>query len=61
MTTRDAGVEELTSVWARFGAELTYDDLPDSVRRTVRSITLDTLATSIAANTLGIGIPELLA
>ena len=61
MTTRDAGVEELTSVWARFGAELTYDDLPDNVRRTVRSITLDTLATSIAANTLGIGMPELLA
>ena len=61
MTTRDAGPEELTSLWARFGAELAYDDLPDNVRRTVRSITLDTLATSLAANTLGIGIPELLA
>ena len=61
MTTRDASEEELTALWARFGAELTYDDLPESVRRTVRSITLDTLATSIAANTLGIGIPQLLA
>ena len=61
MTTRDAGTEELTSLWARFGAGLTYDDLPESARRTVRSITLDTLATSLAANTLGIGIPELLA
>ena len=61
MTTTDAGREELTALWARFGAGLTYEDLPDSVRRTVRSITLDTLATSLAANTLGIGIPELLA
>ena len=60
MTTRDAGAEELTLLWARFGAELTYDDLPESVRRTVRSVALDTFATTLAANTLGIGIQQLL-
>ena len=37
MTTRDVAAEELTSLWARFGAELTYDDLPDNVRRTVKA------------------------
>lgn len=34
--------------------------MPDEVRRTVRWLTLDTIATTLAANTLGIGIPELL-
>ena len=37
MTTRDVAAEELTSLWARFGAELTYDDLPDNVRRKVKA------------------------
>ena len=60
MAIREASAEELTALWARFGAALTYDNLPESVRRTVRSITLDTLATSLAANTLGIGVPQLL-
>ena len=58
---RRGGAEELTSLWARFGAELTYDDLPEQARRTVRDLTLDTLGVALAANTLGVGVPQLLA
>ena len=53
--------DELTAVWARFGARLAYDDLPDDVRATVRRLALDTFATTLAANTLGVGVPQLLA
>lgn len=53
--------DEITAVWARFGSQLTYDDLPDDVRATVRRLALDTFATTLAANTLGVGIPQLLA
>ncbi len=53
--------DEITAVWARFGAQLTYDDLPAEARGAVRRLALDTLATTLAANTLGVGIPQLLA
>ena len=56
-----ASGDEITAVWARFGSRLTYDDLPGGVRTTVRRLALDTLATTLAANTLGVGIPQLLA
>lgn len=59
MAERDA--EELTALWARFGAELSCDDLPEQARRTVREVTLDTLGVALAANTLGVGVPQLLA
>lgn len=55
------GEEELTALWARFGAELSYDDLPEQARQTVREVTLDTLGVALAANTLGVGVPQLLA
>ena len=51
--------ENITATWARFVSELTYDDLPEDVRRTLRWLALDTFATTLAANTLGIGIPQL--
>ncbi len=57
---RQSGEEELTALWARFGAELSYDDLPEPARRTVREVTLDTLGVALAANTLGVGVPQLL-
>ncbi len=57
----ERGAEELSALWARFGAELTYDDLPERARRTVRAVTLDTLGVALAANTLGVGVPQLLA
>lgn len=60
MERRD-GEDELTALWARFGAELSYDDLPEQARRTVREVTLDTLGVALAANTLGVGVPQLLA
>ena len=61
MTIRDTAAEELTALWAGFGSQVSYDDLPDDVRRTVRWLALDTFATTIAANTLGVGVPQLLA
>lgn len=57
----ERGGEELTSLWARFGAELTYDALPEPVRDTVRAVALDAMGVALAANTLGVGIPQLLA
>lgn len=60
MERRD-GEEELTALWARFGAELAYVDLPERTRRSVREVTLDTLGVTLAANTLGVGVPQLLA
>ena len=57
----ERGGEELTALWARFGAELTYDALPEAVRATVRAVALDCMGVALAANTLGVGVPQLLA
>ena len=53
--------EDLAVTWAAYAAGLTYDDLPDNVRRVLRWLVLDTLSTTLAANTLGVGIPQVLA
>ena len=52
---------DLVEQWSAYAASVTCDDLPDNVRRVVKWLVLDTLSTTLAANTLGIGIPELLA
>jgi 2-methylcitrate dehydratase PrpD len=52
---------DLAVTWAAYASRVTYDDLPDNVRRILRWLVLDTLSTTLAANTLGVGIPELLA
>ena len=59
MTQETLHDENITATWARFASELTYDDLPEDVRRTLRWLALDTFATTLAANTLGVGIPQL--
>jgi len=53
--------EDLAVTWAAYAAGLTYDDLPNNVRRVLRWLVLDTLSTTLAANTLGVGIPQVLA
>ncbi len=52
--------EDLAVTWSAFTSGLTYDDLPDHIRQVTKWLVLDTFATTLAANTLGIGIPELL-
>ena len=52
--------DDLAVTWAAFTSRLTYDDLPESVRQVTRWLALDTFGTTLAANTLGVGIPELL-
>ncbi len=47
--------------WAQFASRLSYNDLPNNVRRTIRLLALDTLATTLAASALGVGVPQLLA
>ncbi len=44
---------------SEFAAGLTFDRLPSSVVTTVKRILLDTLGTTLAANTLGVGCKEL--
>ncbi len=53
--------DDIAVRWSEYAAGLTYDDLPETVRTVVKWLVLDTFATTLAANTLGIGIPELLA
>lgn len=53
--TRDA-----SAIWGEYASGTTYDDLPGDVNQIIRWLVLDTLATTLAANTLGIGTPELL-
>ncbi|HEY3115235.1 MAG TPA: MmgE/PrpD family protein, partial [Chloroflexota bacterium] len=45
-------------VLARFAAELTYDQLPTDVVSAIKLIILDSLGTTLAANTLGTGCAE---
>ena len=52
--------QDLAVTWANYASRATYDDLPDNVRRILRWLVLDTLSTTLAANTLGVGIPQLL-
>ena len=52
--------QDLAVTWAHYASRVTYDDLPDDVRRIMRWLVLDTLSTTLAANTLGVGIPQLL-
>ncbi|MFN0070785.1 MAG: MmgE/PrpD family protein [Chloroflexota bacterium] len=44
---------------SEFSAGLTYEKLPPDVVATVKRILLDTLGTTLAASTLGVGCPEL--
>lgn len=60
MTTGTDSTQDLAITWAEYASRVTYDDLPDNVRRILRWLVLDTLSTTLAANTLGVGIPELL-
>ena len=53
--------DDLAVPWSEYIAGLTYEDLPPQVCRVLKWLTLDTFATTLADNTLGIGIPELLA
>lgn len=53
-TTQDVAV-----TIAEFSAELTYERLPSEVVSTLKRIILDTLGTTLAANTLGVGCKEL--
>ncbi|MEK9659272.1 MAG: MmgE/PrpD family protein, partial [Chloroflexota bacterium] len=55
------GNEDASAVWARFAAGLTHDALPEPVRRTLKALVLDTLATTLAGSTLGPGVPQVLA
>ncbi|HLY64187.1 MAG TPA: MmgE/PrpD family protein, partial [Chloroflexota bacterium] len=50
---------EITRELATYLAGLTYDDLPPPVVAVLKSLLLDTLGTTLAANTLGTGCPEL--
>jgi 2-methylcitrate dehydratase PrpD len=52
--------QDLAVTWADYASLVTYDDLPDNVRNILRWLVLDTLSTTLAANTLGVGIPQLL-
>jgi 2-methylcitrate dehydratase PrpD len=52
--------QDLAVTWADYASRVTYDDLPDDVRKILRWLVLDTLSTTLAANTLGVGIPQLL-
>jgi 2-methylcitrate dehydratase PrpD len=54
------GTQDLAVTWAEYASRATYGDLPDDVRRILRWLVLDTLSTTLAANTLGVGIPQLL-
>ena len=60
MTTGTHSTQDLAITWADYASRVTYDDLPDNVRRILRWLVLDTLSTTLAANTLGVGIPQLL-
>jgi 2-methylcitrate dehydratase PrpD len=53
--------DEIAAQWSVYAAGIAYDDLPDNVRIVLKWLVLDTFGTTLAANTLGIGIPELLA
>jgi 2-methylcitrate dehydratase PrpD len=53
--------EDASAVWARFAAGLTHDALPEQVRRILKALVLDTLATTLAGGTLGPGITQMLA
>lgn len=50
--------EDAAVALARFAAELTYDELPPEAVSAVKLIILDSLGTTLAANTLGDGCPE---
>jgi len=60
MSTGSNATQDLAINWAHYASRVTYDDLPDNVTRILRWLVLDTLSTTLAANTLGVGIPELL-
>ena len=45
---------------AEWAADITYESLPGDVTAVVKSVLLDTLGTTLAANTLGVGCQQLL-
>ncbi|MEA2638828.1 MAG: hypothetical protein QOF51_222 [Chloroflexota bacterium] len=51
---------DAAAAFARFAADLTYEALPDDVVATLKHLLLDMLGTTLAASTLGDGMPELL-
>ncbi len=53
--------DDLAVMWAEYAAGIRYEDLPGDVVRVLKWLVLDTLGTTLAANTLGVGIRELLA
>lgn len=50
--------EDAAFALARFAAELTYAQLPPEVISAIKLVILDSLGTTLAANTLGTGCPE---
>jgi 2-methylcitrate dehydratase PrpD len=52
---------DIAAIWSDYASGVGYDDLPDDVRRITKWLVLDTLSTTLAANTLGVGIPQVLA
>lgn len=53
-------MDEIAERWGDYIADSSFDDLPDQVRKVTKWLVLDTLATTLGANTLGVGIPALL-
>lgn len=54
-----SAADGLTKRIAAYASALAYEDLPASVVSTLKRIILDCLGTTLAANTLGAGVPEL--
>lgn len=52
---------DIAVIWSDYASSIVYDDLPEPVTRVLKWLVLDTLATTLAANTLGVGIQEMLA
>jgi 2-methylcitrate dehydratase PrpD len=58
--TKDVETQGATATLARFAISLTYEDLPAEVVDLLKRMLLDTLGTTLAANTLGEGCRELI-
>jgi len=51
--------QNLTGLFAEYAANITYESLPSEVVSVLKRMVLDTLGTTLAANTLGEGVKEL--
>lgn len=53
--------KDIAEVFSRYAANLTYESLPSEVVSVLKCLVLDTLGTTLAANTLGDGVQPLVA